>query len=134
MDAIDLGSQIVKGFLSKTNLDPENIDIVIWGNVVESINGPNVAREIILDSKLPSKITGKTISKGWLSGLEGILEGIDLIENGNAEVVLVGASDSISSSEIILPKHMSQNLDKYKYSKTNGISGFAKLMKVKKNN
>eukprot|EP01080_Neovahlkampfia_damariscottae_P009224 gene9224-1310_t len=129
LDAIELGSECVKGLISKTQLDPELVDEIIWGNVVQNNGAPNIAREIIFDSKLPTKITGKTISKGCLSGLEAILQGVDLIENGNAHVVLAGGSDSVSSSEIILPKHMSQALGKYQYSKTKGISSFVTLVK-----
>jgi acetyl-CoA acyltransferase len=129
MDAIDLGVSCVNGLLSKINLDPEIIDELIWGNVVTNSNA-NIAREIILDAKLPSSISAKTVNKACLSGLEAILQGVDLIENGNADVVLAGGSDSSSNAEIVLPKHMSQALGKYKYSKSNGVTGFVNLMKV----
>jgi acetyl-CoA acyltransferase len=130
MDSIDLGVSCINGLLSKTNLDPEIIDELIWGNVISNSNSPNIAREIILDAKLPSKISAKTVNKSCLSGLEAILQGVDLIENGNADVVLAGGSDSVSNAEIVLPKHMSKALGKYQYSKSNRVTGFVNLMKV----
>jgi acetyl-CoA acyltransferase len=130
IDAIGLGVSAVSGLIEKTKLNPEEIDEVIWGNVVLNTKAPNVAREIIIDLNLPKKITGVTISRACLSGLEAILQAVRLIEHGHANVVIAGGSDSTSNGEISLPRHIGHALGQYQYGKDKGtFKGLAKLLK-----
>jgi len=99
-----LGVAAVEGLLKKSKLDPNLIDEIIWGNVVLNTKAPNVAREIVIDLNLPKKITGVTVSRACLSGMEAILQGIRLIEAGQADVVVAGGSDSMSNGEMALPR------------------------------
>ena len=66
--AIDLGVAAVRGLLRETELDPQEIDEVIYGNVVVHSGAPNIAREILLDAKLPASIPGTTVVLQCLSG------------------------------------------------------------------
>ncbi|KAL9652385.1 hypothetical protein ABK040_012040 [Willaertia magna] len=120
VDAIGLGVSSVDGLLKKTKLNPNLIDEIIWGNVVLNTKAPNIAREIIIDLNLPKKITGVTVSRACLSGLEAILQGIRLIESGNAEVVVAGGSDSTSNGELTMPRNFTKALGKYNYGKDKG--------------
>ncbi|KAL0480123.1 acetyl-CoA acyltransferase [Acrasis kona] len=130
VDAIGLGVSAVSGLLQKTKLNPEIIDEVIWGNVVVNTKAPNVAREIIIDLNLPKKITGVTVSRACLSGLEAILQGVRLIESGHAQVVVAGGSDSTSNGEVTLPRHVGHALGQYKYGRDqNSMKGYKKLLK-----
>lgn len=113
VDAIDLGCTAVSGLLKKTKLDPNLVDEVIWGNVVVNVNSPNVAREIILQLGLPNSISGVTVSRACLSGLEAILQGVRLIETGQAECVIAGGSDSTSNCDVPIPRHLQHALGKY---------------------
>jgi len=131
VDSIGLGVSSVSGLLNKTQIDPNLIDEVIWGNVVLNTKAPNVAREIVLDLNLPKKITGVTVSRACHSGLEAILQGIRLIEHGGAQVVVAGGSDSMSNGEISLPRHLGHALGMYKYggASSQGFKGVVKLLK-----
>lgn len=130
VDAIGLGVSAVSGLLEKTKLNPEEIDEIIWGNVVLNTKAPNVAREIIIDLNLPKKITGVTVSRACLSGLEAILQAVRLIEHGHANVVIAGGSDSTSNGEISLPRHVGHALGQYQYGKDQGtFKGIKKLLK-----
>lgn len=60
-------------------------------------SAPNVAREIVVDLNLPTKITGVTVSRACISGLQAILQAVHLIEHGDAECVIAGGSDSMSN-------------------------------------
>lgn len=65
--------------------------------LVVTTQAPNIAREIVMDLKLPSKITGVTVSRACLSGLQAILQAVDYIEQGHGDVVIAGGSDSMSN-------------------------------------
>ncbi|KAF0983092.1 hypothetical protein FDP41_011070 [Naegleria fowleri] len=130
VDSIGLGVSAVEGLLKKSKLDPNLIDEIIWGNVVLNTKAPNVAREIVIDLNLPKKITGVTVSRACLSGLEAILQGIRLIEHGQAEVVVAGGSDSMSNGEMALPRNLTLALGKYNYGKDKGtMKGLIQLFK-----
>lgn len=101
------------GLLNKTKLDPGLIDEIIWGNVVIKSAAPNIAREIIIDLHLPQHITGTTCSKACLSGLQAVEQAVMLVEQGGADVVIAGGSDSISSGELTMPRDLTLALDKY---------------------
>lgn len=129
VDAIGLGCAAVSGLIKKTNLDPNHIDEIIWGNVVLNTSAPNVAREIVLDLHLPKKISGVTVSRACLSGLEAILQAVRLIEHGDADCVIAGGSDSMSNGEICLPRHLQHALAKYQYGKKKGLEGVIQFFK-----
>lgn len=112
-DAIDLGAAAVRGLLEKTKLDPNHIDEIIWGNVVLQSSAPNIAREIVIDLKLPTKIPGVTCSRACLSGLQAIEQGIALIETGRADCVIAGGSDSLSNGELAMPRKFTRAMGKY---------------------
>lgn len=64
---------------------------------VVNTRAPNIAREIVIDLNLPRKITGVTVSRACLSGLQAILQAVHLIEHGDAHCVIAGGSDSTSN-------------------------------------
>eukprot|EP00472_Partenskyella_glossopodia_P001834 CAMPEP_0197514800 /NCGR_PEP_ID=MMETSP1318-20131121/130_1 /TAXON_ID=552666 /ORGANISM="Partenskyella glossopodia, Strain RCC365" /LENGTH=460 /DNA_ID=CAMNT_0043062995 /DNA_START=15 /DNA_END=1397 /DNA_ORIENTATION=- len=112
-DAIALGAAAVGGLVNKTKLDPNHVDQLIMGNVVMNSNAPNLAREIVIDLKLPTHIPGTTVSIACLSGLEAIYQGICQIEHGDASTVIAGGSDSLSSGQMSLPANLTLALGKY---------------------
>eukprot|EP00761_Pharyngomonas_kirbyi_P012665 gb/GECH01012692.1/.p1 GENE.gb/GECH01012692.1/~~gb/GECH01012692.1/.p1 ORF type:complete len:485 (+),score=146.55 gb/GECH01012692.1/:1-1455(+) len=129
-DAIDLGVSAVSGLLEKTKLDPNHIDEIIWGNVVLSVSAPNVAREIVIDLNLPKKITGVTVSRACLSGMQAIMQAIMLVESGQADCVIAGGSDSTSNGEMTMPRHFVRALAKYNYhGRKKGFAGVKNFFK-----
>lgn len=87
-----------------------------------------MAREIVIDLNLPKKITGVTVSRACLSGLQAIVQGIHLIEHGDAHCVIAGGSDSTSNGEICLPKNVTHALGKYKYGKKQGLQAMTQFL------
>eukprot|EP00455_Lapot_gusevi_P012938 TRINITY_DN1622_c0_g1_i1.p1 TRINITY_DN1622_c0_g1~~TRINITY_DN1622_c0_g1_i1.p1 ORF type:complete len:489 (-),score=202.78 TRINITY_DN1622_c0_g1_i1:266-1642(-) len=129
-DSIDLGVAAVRGLLAKTKLDPNLIDEVIMGNVVLKSSAPNLAREIVIDLNLPRKVPGVTVSRACLSGLQAIEQGVMLVETGNADVVVAGGSDSLSSGELPMPRKLTLALGHYQMGGGNkkGWNGVKKLL------
>jgi acetyl-CoA acyltransferase len=113
MDAIALGCAAVDGLLKKTGVDVEQIDGVVWGGVVLPPLAPNVAREIVIDLKLPTKIQGKTVSRACASGLQAITDAVAAIENGDADVLIAGGGDSSSNVPLTLPNEVVRAVGPY---------------------
>src|SRR5690625_1145804 len=74
LDTIALSDIAVQGLLDKTELDPKEIDAVVWGGVLFAPGAPNIAREVVLDLKLPTDIEGYTVTRACASGLQAITD------------------------------------------------------------
>jgi len=104
MDTIALGVAATGALINKTELDREEIDGIVWGGVILPGLAPNVAREIALDLRLPSKVEGMTVTRACASGLQAVTLAAAAIERGEADVMIAGGSDSTSNSELKLPQ------------------------------
>eukprot|EP01079_Euglenida_sp_SAG-EU17-18_P004206 gene4206-4511_t len=69
-DSIDLGVASVAGLVNKYDLDPNQLDQLIWGNVVLQTSAPNISREIVIDLNPPTQIVGHSVSMACASGLK----------------------------------------------------------------
>ena len=106
-DSIGLGVSSVEGLLNSTKLNPNEIDNIIWGNVVLQTSAPNIAREIVIDLNLPKNIVAHSTSMACSSGLNAIAQASQMIEAGHADCVVAGGSDSLSCAEVPLPRRVS---------------------------
>lgn len=105
-----LAASAVSGLLAKTGLDPNEIDHIVWGNVVLQGRSHNPARDIVIDLNLPKKITGNLTSMACASGLSAMAQAQMLIESGHADVVIAGGSDSMSNTELPIPRTVAHGL------------------------
>lgn len=95
LSAVELASKVVQSLLARhPKLDPF-VDEIICGNVAAVYEHSNVARAIALNCGLP-KVNGVTINKNCSSGLEAIKYAGQLIQSGNADLILVGGVESFS--------------------------------------
>lgn len=99
LSAIKLGEIASKGLLDKLNLEPENIDLVYYGNVLSCGLGQNIARQISYNIGINSPSI--TINRVCSSGMETIRQGFNSIKLGEANCVLVGGCESMSNSPYI---------------------------------
>lgn len=100
--AAQLGTVVVKGILKRTNLPPEAVDEVIFGNVLQAGNGMNVARQIQINSGIPVSKTALTVNMVCGSGLRSIALGYSLIKAHEASVIIAGGTESMSSAPYLL--------------------------------
>ena len=83
---------------------PVSIDEVIMGNVLQSAQGQNPARQAMIRAGIPKETPAFSINKVCGSGLKAIALGASAIMTGQAEVVLAGGQESMSSVPMALPK------------------------------
>jgi len=83
---------------------PVCVDEVIMGNVLQAAQGQNPARQAMIRAGLPKETPAMTINKVCGSGLKAIAVGAASIMAGQADVVLAGGQESMSSVPMALPK------------------------------
>ncbi|MCD8788954.1 thiolase family protein [Mammaliicoccus sciuri] len=103
--AVELGTAALKSAINKIQLDPKDIENVIFGNVVQAGTGQNAARQIAVNADLPYETPGMTVNEVCGSGLKSIILGKQLIQLGEANVVAVGGIESMTNTpDLILKK------------------------------
>jgi acetyl-CoA C-acetyltransferase len=94
--ATKLGAIAIKGALDKINLDPNLVDEVLMGNVVQAGVGQAPARQAALYAGLPNTVACTTINKVCASGMKAIMQAAQAIMAGDAEIVVAGGMENMS--------------------------------------
>ena len=98
LDTIDLATEAVRGLMKRSELDPKEVDAVLWGGVLLPSMAPNVGRELALDLGLPHSAEAYTVTRACATGLQAITDAVAKIERGEADVIIAGGSDSTSNA------------------------------------
>src|SRR5213075_430220 len=101
---------VVAELMQRSGIDPNEVQEVIFGNVIPSVKAPNIAREIVLGTGLPKRIPGYTIGKECDSAAQAITSGADLVFRGYADTVIAGGSESLSDIPILFSKNFAEAL------------------------
>eukprot|EP00933_Yihiella_yeosuensis_P040534 TRINITY_DN34863_c0_g1_i1.p1 TRINITY_DN34863_c0_g1~~TRINITY_DN34863_c0_g1_i1.p1 ORF type:complete len:406 (-),score=89.17 TRINITY_DN34863_c0_g1_i1:101-1318(-) len=101
-----LGAEVIKAMLSETGgkVKPDMVDEVIIGQVLTAGNGQNPARQTALLAGLPETCPAMTINKVCGSGLKALNLAAQAISSGEANIVIAGGQESMSSSAHVLPR------------------------------
>jgi acetyl-CoA C-acetyltransferase len=104
VSAIKLGAIAAREAINRANLKPEMIEEVIFGNVLQTGMGQNVARQVSIEAGIPVEVPSMTINKVCGSGLKTVILAVQAILLGQAEIVLAGGTENMSMAPFILPK------------------------------
>src|SRR3954453_15985596 len=99
-----LGSAALKGALQKAGVAPDQVDEVIFGNVIGAGLGQNVARQVMLGAGLKVTIGATTVSKVCGSGLKAVMLAAQAIQCGDASVIIAGGTENMSRAPYLLDK------------------------------
>ncbi|RXP63370.1 acetyl-CoA C-acyltransferase [Lutibacter sp. HS1-25] len=97
ISATKLGAIAIKGALDKINLDPLLIDEVFMGNVVSAGLGQAPAKQAAIFAGIPNTVPCTTINKVCASGMKAIMLAAQAIKTGDAEIVIAGGMENMSS-------------------------------------
>jgi acetyl-CoA C-acetyltransferase len=100
--AVELGAQIIKALLARSGVQPDQIYEVILGQVLTAGVVQNPARQAMIRAGLPDTVPGMTIGKVCGSGLKATHLAAQAIKCGDAEIVIAGGQESMSTSPHVL--------------------------------
>jgi len=101
--AYDLGALVLNEGVKRAGLDPAQIDQVILGQSYQSGEYVNMARMSLLKAGWPDSVPGITLDRRCCTGLDVICYAAMEIQSGNADIVVAGGVESMSSAEFYLP-------------------------------
>lgn len=121
LTASQLGAAAIKGALDKINLNPELVDEVIMGNVVQAGVGQAPARQASRHAGLPDSVIATTVNKVCASGMKAVMQAAQAIQCGDAEIVIAGGMESMSQ----IPHYINLR-NGYKFGPASMIDGLQK--------
>lgn len=98
MPAHELGKVAIKAALERAGVSPEDVDEVIFGQVLTAGAGQNPARQAAIAAGIPEKATAWGLNQVCGSGLRTVAIGMQQIANGDATVIVAGGQESMSLS------------------------------------
>jgi acetyl-CoA C-acetyltransferase len=96
--APQLGAQVIREAVSRARVEPEAVEEVIMGQVVQGGSGQAPARQAMINAGLPAAIPALTINKVCGSGLKAVMLAAQAIKAGDAECVVAGGQESMSTA------------------------------------
>ena len=96
--AARLGGNLVKQALESVNLDPNLVDEIIFGNVLQTGLGQNVARQIAVNAGIPKEKSAFVVNKVCGSGLKSVVLGAQSIMLGDNDIVICGGVENMSAA------------------------------------
>ena len=107
---VELGKIAVRELLGRADLDPAEVDEIVYGTVVPPIQAPNVAREVGLAAGLPASVPAYTVSRACASSNQAITSAADTITRGYADVVVAGGVEVLSDVPMLLSRRLRDSL------------------------
>jgi acetyl-CoA C-acetyltransferase len=104
LPAHTLGATVISDLIKRAGIKPEQVDEVIFGQVLTTGVGQNPARQSAIAGGLPNSVPCMTINKVCGSGLKSVHLAAQAIKCGDADIIIAGGQESMSLSPHILPK------------------------------
>jgi acetyl-CoA C-acetyltransferase len=101
--APELGAAVVADLLRRANLSGDQINELIFGQVLTAGSGQNPARQTVIKSGLPQGVPALTINAVCGSGLKAVMLAAQAIRDGDSEIIIAGGQESMSMSPHVLP-------------------------------
>ncbi|MCW8810949.1 MAG: thiolase family protein [Ignavibacteriaceae bacterium] len=102
LPAYDLGAVAVREAIKKSSIESSQVDDVILGSCRQAGNGPNPARTASVKGGIPESVPVITLNMACPSGMRALAFATQSIRLGEANVVLVGGFDSMSTIPYLL--------------------------------
>jgi acetyl-CoA acetyltransferase family protein len=103
VSAIDLGAIAARGALTRSGVDASSVDHVVFGNVMQtSADAIYGARHVGLKAGVPQEVPALTVNRLCGSGIQAIVSGAQLIQLGEAGIVLAGGMESMSQAPHVI--------------------------------
>ncbi len=98
LSAPRLGAMVIRAAVQRAGLDPQAVEEVVMGNVLQGGVGQAPARQAAIHAGLPGTIPSLTINKVCGSGLKAVMLAAQAIKAGDAQCVVAGGMESMSNA------------------------------------
>ena len=103
LDATDLGGTVIEAALDRSGVDPDQVQQVIFGQVLQAGQGQIPSRQAQIKAGIPKEVPSETINKVCASGMRSLGLADQAIRAGDVEVAVTGGMESMSQAPYLLP-------------------------------
>ncbi len=104
VSAVDLGIAALRGVLTQSGLKSEDVDLSIWGCARQAGLGPNPGRQVAVKGGLKVEAPAWTVNLACGSGLAALIQGVQAIREGDADIVVAGGFENMTRVPFLLPQ------------------------------
>jgi acetyl-CoA C-acetyltransferase len=103
LPATDLGGHAIRAALARAAIAGDQVDYVLMGQVLQAGAGQMPARQAAVAGGVPMSVPSMTVNKVCLSGIDAVYLADQMIQAGDAEVVVAGGMESMTRAPYLLP-------------------------------
>ncbi|HWO47974.1 MAG TPA: acetyl-CoA C-acetyltransferase [Solirubrobacterales bacterium] len=103
LDATDLGGQVIEAALDRSGVAPEQVEQVVFGQVLQAGQGQIPSRQAQIKGGVPKEVPSETINKVCASGMRSLGLADQAIRAGDSNVAVTGGMESMSQAPYLLP-------------------------------
>ena len=103
LDATELGAIAIEAALQRANVEPEQVQHIVMGQVLQAGQGQIPSRQAQIKAGIPREVSSETINKVCASGLRASVILDQAIRAGDVEVGVGGGMESMSQAPYLLP-------------------------------
>lgn len=118
--ALDMGKMVVQELINRYSLDPREVELLVYGQVVQMPKAPNIAREIVLGTNLPVSTDAYSVSRACATSFQTTVNVVESMMAGNISVGIAGGADSSSVLPIGVSRQLAHALVDLNRAKTLG--------------
>jgi len=105
LEAPRLGARAIEAAVERSGVDPDDVQEVVMGNVVQAGVGQAPARQAAIYGGIPETVPAVTINKVCGSGLKAVMLAAQSIRAGDQRVIVAGGMESMSNAPYLLRGH-----------------------------
>ena len=99
---VDLAAHVMKAAVARANVDPQHLDLYIFGNILKHGHGQLLPRHAAIKAGIPVEVDGYAVDMLCSSGMMSTMNGAQAIRAGDADLVLTGGVESMSQAGFLL--------------------------------
>ena len=118
LTSLELGAIVVRELIERSNIDPEVIDQIVFGQAIPTLLAPSIAREVGIASSLPKALEAHTVSRACATSLQAFTDVASAMALGVSQVAIAGGTESETDVPIFTSRPLTRALVKASRAKT----------------
>ena len=118
LTSLDLGAAVVRELVERSDVDPAEIDQIVFGQAIPTLLAPSIAREVGLASALPRGVEAHTVSRACATSIQAFTDVASAMALGVSQVAIAGGTESMSDVPIFTSRPLSRALVKASRART----------------
>jgi acetyl-CoA acyltransferase len=118
LTSLDLGAAVVRELVERADVDPAEIDQIVFGQAIPTLLAPSIAREVGLATALPRGLEAHTVSRACATSIQAFTDVASAMALGVSQVAIAGGTESMSDVPIFTSRPLSRALVKASRART----------------